>query len=204
MGWTASALLGLGLALVASGCGRDERGSDEEPGAWGRSSVPSYMTGRYGDGRISIRYPEWWSESRSDRFGTVLGDNSTRHAAFVSVKYLTGDELPAREEFAAFAAEEIRPGGRLFHLYTQTARIHGVRGIEAAFVWPIAGTRGPVMRTFGFDRGPHGVAFLVFASERPETHARDFAWVKRSIVWMREPQHERRRPTPGGKHAVGY
>jgi hypothetical protein len=202
----ATALVAATIGAAAVGCGRTEVGTEGEPGDVPATAefVPPHLTGRYADGRILVRYPHWWSESRTERFGAVLGDNSTRHAGFVSVRYLPEAVLPSRDEYASFAAELVRPGGRLIPLYTQAARIGGVRGIETAFIWPMSGSRGPLMRAFAFDRGVHGVAFLVFASERPETHARDFAWVKKSIVWMREPRHERLRPARGGALAPGY
>jgi hypothetical protein len=202
----ATALLATTIGAAAIGCGRGEVGTESEPSEAPTTAefVPSHLTGRYTDGRILVRFPHWWSESRSERFGVVFGDNSTRHAGFVSVKYLPQAELPARAEYVRFAAELVRPGGRLIPLYTQAARVGGVRGIETAFIWPMSGTRGPLMRAFAFDRGSHGVAFLVFASERPETHARNFAWVRKNIVWMREPRHERLRPTRGGALAPGY
>jgi hypothetical protein len=201
----AAVLAGATIALAVAGCARGQESAPEPAAPPGVSTfVPSHLTGRYTDGRILVRYPHWWSESRSDRFGATFSDNSTRHAGLVSVKFLPEAELPPRKEYVGFASELVRPGGRLIPLYMQAARIDGVRGIEAAFIWPISGTRGPLMRALAFDRGQHGVAFLVFASEHPETHARDFAWVKQSIVWMREPRHERLRPSPGGKLAPGY
>jgi hypothetical protein len=45
---------------------------------------------------------------------------------------------------------------------------------------------------------------LVFAREQPTTHATDFAWVKRGIVWLREPRHERASRPAGGRYASGY
>lgn len=200
-----AAFVAMALALALGGCA-SETGEAEQAAVRpaDRDFVPSHFDQVYRDGRIAIRYPRWWTRSSSERFGVVLGDNSTRHSAFVSIRYLSGRELPPRDRFADFAASAIRPGGRLLPLYTQAARIGGIRGFEAGFIWPMAGTRGPLFRAYGFDRGTHGVALIVFASEQPETHASAFGWVKRTIVWMREPRHERPPARPGGLYEHGY
>lgn len=194
----AAAAAALGGAAGCSGGGGNGEGLRTVDAA---EVVPAKFGARHRDGRIRVGYPDSWTESRSRRFGVVFTDNSSRHSGFVSVRYLPGRELPSARGFAAFAADVIRPGGRLLHLYTQAARIGGLGGIEAAFIWPLAGTRGPLLRAYGFDRGSHGVAFLVFASEHPRLHAADFAWVKRGIVWRREPA--RGRPV-GGWYPRGY
>lgn len=196
----AAALVGTAGACGGSG-GREAQPAAEAPPA---EFVPAHMTSRYDDGRIGVRYPGSWTQSRSSRFGVVFADNSGRHSGFVSVRYLPQRELPAARSFASFAADHVRPRGRLLHLYTQAARVGGLGGVEAAFIWPLAGTRGPLFRVYGFDRGRHGVALLIFASENPERHAADFGWVKRAIVWRREPRHERGRGPRPGKHARGY
>jgi hypothetical protein len=201
----AALVAGAMILVGASACSRaqdDAAGHAAAPDA--TSFLPSHLTGRYADGRIHIRYPETWSQSRSERFGVVFADNSTRHSGFVSVKYLPDERLPARADYPRFAAEVVRPGGTLIPLYTQAARIGGLRGIETAFIWPMSGTRGPLIRAVGFDRGRQGITFLVFATERPQTHARDFAWIRQNIVWHRDPRHEQRRPMPGGTNAPGY
>ncbi len=192
------------IAVAAAACGGAHDESTSDAAATDTAFVPSHLSGRYDDGRIRVRYPHWWSECSTERFGAVFSDNSTRHAGFVSVKFLPDVELPPRAEYVSFAADVLRAGGRPIPLYTQAARIGGVRGVEAAFIWPMSGTRGPLMRAFAFDGGGHGVALLVFASGRTDTHAREFAWVKQRIVWMREPRHERLRPSAGGTLAPGY
>jgi hypothetical protein len=200
-----AAFVAMALVVALGGCA-SETGEAEQAAERpaDRDFVPSHLDQVYQDGRIAVRYPKSWTRSSSDRFGVVLGDNSGRHSGFVSIRYVSGRELPPQDRFADFAAIEIRPGGRLLPLYTQAARVDGIRGFEAAFIWPMAGTRGPLFRAYGFDRGTHGVAFIVFASENPETHATDFGWVKRAIVWMREPRNEGPRARPGGSFEHGY
>ena len=190
---------------VAVGAGGASSGSGQEAASPERAPefLPARFSRSFGDGRIRLRYPQSWTQGSSPRFGVIFNDNSTRHSGFVSVRYLPRRELPAFDEFAALAADLIRPGGRLLHLYTQAARVGEIGGIEAAFIWPLVGTRGPLLRAYGFDRGPHGVAFLVFASEQPRIHAADFRWVKRAIVWLREPYRERSGPRAGGWYARG-
>lgn len=189
------------VALAGGAGGEEDPGA--KPSATERDFVPSHFDQVYRDGRIVVRYPRAWTRSTSSRFGVVLADDTTRYSAFVSIKYLPDRELPLVNRFAELAAAVIRPGGRLIPLYTQSARVGGLRGIEAGFIWPVAGTRGPLMRAYGFDRGRQGVAFLVFASEKPTVHASDFGWVKRTIVWTREPRRERR-PALGGAFEDGY
>jgi hypothetical protein len=171
----------LAAVVVVAGCGGsagDRPGPGFEPPAW--------LDGEFEDGTVSFRYPGWWERSSSKRFGTMLSDNRSRHPAFVAIRYF--DDVPlGRKEYAAFAGRTLRPpkGRGLTLLYTQSARLGRLRGIEATFMWATR-TRtpiGPTMRTLAVELPSGQTAFLVFAAERPLLHGGSFGWIRKTLRW---------------------
>ena len=167
--------------LVAAGCGG---GSADR--ASPVSNPPAWVNGEFDDGTVSFRYPGWWEQSSSQRYGTMLSDNQSRHPAFVAIRYF--DDVPlGREQYTAFAGRTLRPpaGRGLTHLYTQSTWLGGLRGIEATFMWATRGTTpiGPTFRTLAFELASGRTAFLVFAAERPKFHGGSFGWVRKTVRW---------------------
>ena len=188
----------LAVALVSAGCGGEDARID--PTALdARAVYPAWLDGEYADGKLRLRYPDWWRQGSSDTLGRLLSDNRSRHPAFVSVRYL---EAPPSNgaAYAELAARTLRPprGRGLTLLYVQAAWLGGRRGVEATFVWQTKADApaGPRFRTFGVPLPSRRVAFLVFAAERPRLHAGAFGWILRSIRWD-GPAIDR---IPGGRH----
>jgi hypothetical protein len=181
--WTAAAAAALVLSAPAA-ARPSEAGLDFPSAAF----VPAFLSQRYDDGTLSLRYPRGWIRNRTERFGRVLSDNKSPHPAFLGIRYLPRRTYAGAVEFAQVAARQLRPpdGRHLTHLYTQTALVGGLRGIEAAFMWAyyVGGAPlGPTMRVVGVELPSGRVAFLVFAAERPRLHAGQFSWIRKTIHW---------------------
>ena len=180
----APVLLLLLLLLAAAGCA----GSAGEPAAEsGEGFLPSWLSQRYTDGTISVRFPQGWIENDTERFGHVLSDNKSFTAAFIGIQYLPRREWTTHREFAKLATRILRPPrgrGTTIH-YTQTAKLGGKRGVEAAIIWATDDRNplGPTMRVFGIELPSGKVAIVIFAAENRSAHALRFAWVKKSIAW---------------------
>ncbi|MEX0675306.1 MAG: hypothetical protein WD067_11065 [Gaiellaceae bacterium] len=175
------ALVLLAAVLAVAGCAG---GAAEPPTS--EPEVPAWVSGEFDDGTVSFRYPGWWEQSSSKRFGTLLSDNRSAHPAFVAIRYFDG--VPqSREDYAAFAGRTLRPpeGRGLTLLYTQSTRLGRLRGLEATFMWATRTTTpiGPTMRTLAVELPSGQTAFLVFAAERPKFHGGSFGWIRKTLRW---------------------
>lgn len=177
-------LLLLGAAAPASAAlsehgGLPQFGEPQLPG-------PEWLSERYEDGTVAIRYPEGWIENDTDAFGHVLSDNKSQHPAFVGIRYLPERTYADQEEFAQAAVRALRPpdGVGTSIVYTQAAVIGDRRGTEVAIIWQVGSAPvGPLMRVYGIELESGEVALLTFAAERHDEHQLRFAWIKREIRW---------------------
>jgi hypothetical protein len=178
------ALVLLLLVLATAGCagGASERATESED-----EFFPSWLSERYTDGTISVRYPRGWIENDTERFGHVLSDNKSLTAAFVGIQYLPRREWETHQDFADLATRILRPPhgrGTTIH-YAQAAKLGEHRGVEAAIIWATDDRNplGPTMRVFGIELPSGKVAIVIFAAENRSAHALRFAWIKKSIAW---------------------
>lgn len=175
------ALLATAFLSACAGSGGDERPPAREP------SFPTFLSQRYSDGEVVLRYPRAWRRSTLDSLGTVFSDRESRHPAFVALAYRPRRDYTSAAEFARLAGRLVRPpdGRGLTLLYTQTARLGGRRGIEAAFVIATRSDTplGPRASVYGIELASGQVAVFTFAAERLRLHAGTFGWIRKSIVW---------------------
>jgi hypothetical protein len=196
----------LALALVVAGCSGGGR-EPSEPASDGARPAPAWLDAEFADGTISFRYPDSWERSKSEKYGTLLSDNRSLAPAFVSVRYFSPRALAADANVGERAGRILRPRGRgLTLLYTQTARLGGLRGVEATFVWQLRSDTplGPTFRTFVVELPSGRTAFLVFAAQAPRFHGAAFGWIRKTIRWTDVPGRaagaviERQRRPPRG------
>lgn len=178
------ALVLLLLVIATAGCtgGASERATESED-----EFFPFWLSERYTDGTISVRYPRGWIQNDTQRFGHVLSDNKSFTAAFVGIQYLPRREWKTHDDFGQLAIRILRPPdgrGTTIH-YTQAAKLGERHGAEAAIIWATDESRplGPTMRVFGIELQSGKVAIVIFAAENRTAHALRFAWIKKSIAW---------------------